>query len=65
MEYAIWGIPPGQSDETLLVAMPGGKPITSAFQANRLAELMADKHKCTKVRVQKLDGSIPGFHHLS
>lgn len=60
-EYAIWGIPPKQEDETLLVAMPNGKPITSRKEAERLMALLATKHGCRNCRIQCIDGRVPNF----
>jgi hypothetical protein len=60
-EYAIWGIPPGQSEETLLLAMPQGKPITDRAEADKLMATLQSKHGCRNCRIQTLDGSIPNF----
>ena len=63
MEYAIWGIPAGRSEETLLVSMPGGKPITSRAVADKLAiEMRSVRFGARSVRVQELDMSVvPDF----
>jgi hypothetical protein len=61
MEYVIWGIPPGQADETILLAEPNGKPITSIEAAQRFLERLETKHGCTRCRIQTLDGSLPNF----
>lgn len=61
MEYAIWGIPNGSSEETLLVAMPGGKPITDKSVAENLKALLETAHGCKNCRIQELDGSAPDF----
>jgi hypothetical protein len=60
-EFAIWGIPPGKDEETLLVAMPHGKPITTIIEAQRLAEALLSQHQCRNVRIQHIDGSLPDF----
>lgn len=57
MEYAIWGIPKGGSSDTLLIAMPDGKPITNRAEALRFVKLLQDKYGARKVRVQEIDMS--------
>ena len=54
-EYAIWGIPPGQTEETLLLAKPQGKFITDRGHAERLKKLLEEKYGATKVRIQEID----------
>ena len=54
-EYAIWGIPQGQHEDTLLVAMPNGKPITDKNEAKRIVALLEKKYGATKVRIQEID----------
>lgn len=59
-EYVVWGVPPGHKDETLLIAMPGGKPITDKDQANKYKQIAVNKG-ATKVRIQVVDGGAPDF----
>lgn len=54
-EYALWGIPPGKSEEVLLLARPHGKFITEKAQADKLKKILEEKHGATKVRIQELD----------
>jgi len=49
MEYPIWGVPPGQADETLLYTKA-----TTAAEAERVKRVLEAKG-CTAVRVQTLD----------
>lgn len=58
-EYVIWGIPQGQTEETLLLEAPGGKRITSREEAERLKTLLETKYGATKTRIQELDLSQP------
>lgn len=58
VEYAIWGVPPGEREEDLLIAMPGGKPITSKSQAEKYKQAAIAKG-ATKVRIQTVDLSTP------
>lgn len=60
-EFAIWGIPAGANDETLLVAMPGGKPIVDRATAERMLGALQSVHGCRQCRIQILDGSMPKF----
>ena len=57
MEYAIWGVPPGETEETLLVATPKGKPITSKDDADRWA-LACERRGATEVRIQAVDMAV-------
>lgn len=61
MEYVIWGIPPGQADETILLAEPNGTPITSIEAARQYLKQLEAKHGCSKCRIQTLDGTLPNF----
>ncbi len=58
MEYVIWGIPPGQTDEVVLVASYGGKQITDKKIASKIAE-WATKRGASSVRIQEVDLSTP------
>lgn len=60
-EYALFGTPPGATDETLLLAMPGGEPITDRGAAERYKETLTTAHGCTGVRIVALDGTVPDF----
>ena len=60
-EFAIWGVPPHQTEEALLIDKPHGKVITDRDYAERLVRELEEKHGCTKVRIQELDGTLPDF----
>ena len=49
-EYPIWGVPPNQTDETLLYTKA-----TSMNEALRVKRILEQKHNCTNVRIQILD----------
>ena len=59
MEYAIWGKPPGAAEETLLLAQPGGRPITDPEEAQKLMGVLVKKHGCTDCRIQTIDMENP------
>lgn len=61
MEYAIWGKPPQHENETLLCAMPHGKPITERAAAEKIKAELESVHGCTDCRIQTIDGDIPDF----
>ena len=53
-EFAIWGIPPGETEETILYTKAD-----SLEQAQRAAEALGARHGCTGIRVQILgEGEI-------
>lgn len=54
-EYAIWGIPKGETSETLLLAMPQGKPIEDMATAKRLEKLLVEKYGARRTRIQEID----------
>lgn len=60
VEYVVWGIPPGKSDEEVLVTRVPGKtaPISTQKEADTIAA-MCTKKGAKRVRVQKLDMSTP------
>ena len=60
-EYVIWGKPPGDTDEQLLVVNPGGKPVTKKSRAEELLVNLVKVHGCSDCRIQVLDGSLPDF----
>ena len=53
-EYAIWGVKPGDKDESLLLSEPGGQKITSKAIAQKFKKWCEDKG-ATKVRIQEID----------
>jgi hypothetical protein len=60
-EYVLWGVPPGKSEEAILMTSFDGKTITDPKVAENLKKVLSDKHKCTKVRIQTVnmsDGKI-------
>ena len=54
-EYAIWGIPKGGTDETLLIAKIDGKEIRDKGVAERLVKLLGEKYGATELRIQEID----------
>lgn len=60
-EYAIWGVPPGASEETLLVSQYRGDRIADEGVAKNVAKWCESKG-ATAVRVQVVDlGEVPDF----
>ena len=55
-EYAIWGVKPGDKDESLLLAEPNGNKITDENIAKKFKKWCEDKG-ATKVRIQEIDYS--------
>jgi hypothetical protein len=53
-EFAIWGIPDGHADETLLLSTPQGQPITNMEEAKNLAAIIAEQYGATKIRIQTI-----------
>ena len=59
VEYVIWGIPPKDKDETLLLtAGKDGKRITKKSDALKLLKLLVTKHGVKKARIQELDVEV-------
>jgi len=59
VEYVIWGIPPKDKDETLLLtAGKDGKRITKKSDAMKLLKLLVTKHGVKKARIQELDVEV-------
>jgi len=59
VEYVIWGIPPKDTDETLLLtAGTDGKRITKKSDALKLLKLLVTKHGVKKARIQELDVEV-------
>ena len=59
VEYVIWGIPPKEKDETLLLTTgTDGKRITKKSDARKLLKLLVDKHGVKKARIQELDVEV-------
>ena len=59
MEYVIWGCPPGQTEETLLLARVEGETITDRQAAQRYVKTLEQKHGCTKTRIQEINLDEP------
>ena len=53
-EYVIWGIPPGESESTLLVASHKNEVITSKDLAEELKRKLENKFDCTECFIQKI-----------
>ena len=60
-EYVIWGIPAGETSETLLIAKWEGRYLTNLILVKELASMLITEKGCGGVRVQVIDGSIPDF----
>lgn len=54
-EYVIWGIPEGQSSETVLLARIQGEPITSMSDARKYKDVLEKKYGARKTRIQTID----------
>ena len=61
VEYVIWGIPRGETEEKLLLTKIEGKPLTDINVAKKLKSVLEQKHGCTNVRIQKVDLSDNDF----
>ena len=60
-EYAIWGVPPGASEETLLVSQYQGDRIADEGVAKNCAK-WCEGRGATAVRIQAIDlGKPPDF----
>lgn len=59
MEYVIWGIPAGATEETLLLARVQGEPITTRADAEKFMRVLERKFKPSKMRIQEIDLSKP------
>jgi len=57
IEYILWGVPPGERDETVVLDQPGGKPITNLKSAKKYKTILEKEHNVTKVRIQTIDFS--------
>jgi hypothetical protein len=57
IEYVLWGVPPGERDEVVVLDAPGGKPITKLSSAKKYKEILEKEHGVTKVRIQTIDFS--------
>lgn len=55
VEYVIWGIPKGQSEEVLLMSMFDGQPIKHYGLAENLCHMLRHKYHCKEVRIQEVD----------
>ena len=59
VEYVIWGIPPKDKDETLLLTTgTDGKRITKKSDAMKLLKFLVTKHGVKKARIQELDVEV-------
>lgn len=57
VEYVLWGVPPGEREEVLVLDAPGGKPITKLSSAKKYKAVLEKEHGVTKVRIQTIDFS--------
>lgn len=53
MEYVIWGVPKGESEEQVLISEQFG--LTSLEQANKVMDRLVNEYGCTNCRVQSID----------
>jgi hypothetical protein len=56
-EYVLWGVPPGEREEVLVLDAPGGKPITKLSDAKKYKEILEKEHGVKKIRIQTIDFS--------
>jgi len=54
IEYVIWGIPPNEKEEILLLEKPQGETIKSIEHAQKF-KLWCENKGATNVRIQKID----------
>jgi hypothetical protein len=57
IEYILWGVPPGEREEVVVLDQPGGKPITNLQSAKKYKKVLEKEHDVTKVRIQTIDFS--------
>ena len=57
VEYVLWGVPPGEREEVLVLDAPGGKPITKLSSAKKYKAVLEKEHGVTKIRIQTIDFS--------
>ena len=53
-EYVIWGIPPDETESTLLVSCHKNEVITSKDLAEELKQKLENKFNCTECFIQKI-----------
>ena len=58
-EILIYGLPEGETREYMETILYGGAE--SIEQAERIMEILARDHGCTKMRIWTFDGSAPNF----
>ena len=56
-EYVLWGVPPGEREEVLVLDAPGGKPITKLSDAKKYKKVLEKEHGVKKIRIQTIDFS--------
>jgi len=56
-EYVLWGVPPGEREEVLVLDAPGGKPITKLSSAKKYKKVLEKEHGVKKIRIQTIDFS--------
>lgn len=61
VEYVIWGVPPDEEEEELLLANLEGEPVTDIEVAKNFKSVLEKKHGCTNVRIQKVNLSDNDF----
>lgn len=54
-EYAIWGVPPNGTHETLLARQCDGKAITIKRDADQIAKDLTERLGCQSVRIQCIE----------
>lgn len=54
-EFVVWGIPPGENQEVLLLTEVGGKKIKSLKSAERFKVILETEHQFRSVRIQTIN----------
>jgi len=57
--YVIWGKPPGEKYEVLLLEKVQGEDIFKMEDAKFYKRVLEEKHHCTDVRISKIDYTKP------
>ena len=55
IEFVIWGIPPGQIEEVVLLTSVEGEKITERDRAEKLMRHLQNVHNCTSCRIQEVN----------
>lgn len=55
INYVIWGKPPGNEAETILIEKFDGKYVQCVNDARKLQKILETKYKCTQTRIQEVN----------